>query len=676
MVNSLVAQDFLEPTVVTASRMEQQQLESPHSITIITEDEILKEQLRTIPEALQATSGVLVQKTTHGHGSPFVRGFTGRQNLLLVDGVRMNDPTWRNGPVQYWNTLDIYSVSQMELIKGPSSVMFGSDSLGGTLNVLSKGTGYDRPTSKGHSGFYQDGSVFYRFDTNSESHVGRIEQRIGELGKWGFSLGLGVKSYGDIRDSFFGQMNRTGYSEENFDLKYQYALSDRTELTLAHQYLNQDDIWRWHSTKYSERGGAGLSWIHGDHVTQAGDLDYRIYDQERFLTYVRISGSEAGGLLENWSSTFSYQKSQDSERRSDLRWGVSGVQTFGWGFQASGDLGPGVFVWGGDYYYNEVDSDGSELKRRPVADDSAYDSLGAFAQYHWDIVENFNLELGARSSYFDAEWGDYANGEADGDDWSDLSCSARGTYEVTRDAVVYGGVSQGFRAPNLHDITGSGVALSGTEEFGSSDLDPEKVVSFELGTKADVNGVIWSLAAFYTDIEDPITRINETVGVDTVARITNGEEGYIWGVEADAAWQISEQWDLFGNLTFQDGKEKSRKDVGGPVTEDTVSRLSPLVGSVTLRWTQTGDKVWVEGQLLGAATQNNLSQRDLGDDQRVPANGTPGYMTGSLRGSWHAKDNVLVTLGLENLTDEDYRVHGSGVNGAGFNAILGLKLDW
>ena len=61
---------------------------------------------RTLPEALRYTPGVIVQKTAHGHGSPFIRGFTGRQNLFLLDGIRFNKSTFRGGPVQYWNTVD------------------------------------------------------------------------------------------------------------------------------------------------------------------------------------------------------------------------------------------------------------------------------------------------------------------------------------------------------------------------------------------------------------------------------------------------------------------------------------------------------------------------------------------------------------------------------------------
>ena len=177
-------------------------------------------------------------------------------------------------------------------------------------------------------------------------------------------------------------------------------------------------------------------------------------------------------------------------------------------------------------------------------------------------------------------------------------------------------------------------------------------------------------------IQDPITTAKQTIGGTDYLRQLNVEEGYIWGLEGDVAWQFAPQWELFGTVTYQDGKQKSRAEVGGPVVEDTVSRLSPLFGTLRVRWSQPGGKFWLEAETVGAATQDNLSSKDLGDDQRIPTNGTPGYMVGTLRGGWQARENLLLTLAVENITDEDYRVHGSGVNESGLNAILAAKLDW
>ena len=133
---------LLPDTVVTASRIGEASLESMSSVGVVTAEQFREQGFRTVPEALANTPGVMVQKTTHGHGSPFIRGFTGRQNLLLVDGVRINNSTYRSGPVQYWNTVDGFSMDRLELVRSQGSVQYGSDALGGTMNILTADTGF------------------------------------------------------------------------------------------------------------------------------------------------------------------------------------------------------------------------------------------------------------------------------------------------------------------------------------------------------------------------------------------------------------------------------------------------------------------------------------------------------------------------------------------------------
>ena len=119
-----LAQNLLDPLVVSATRTNRSASDTAYSTATIDADFIRETSRRTLPEALQYTPGVLVQKTAHGHGSPIIRGFTGRQNLLLVDGVRLNNSSWRSGAVQYWNTVDALSLDHLELIKNQGSVLY------------------------------------------------------------------------------------------------------------------------------------------------------------------------------------------------------------------------------------------------------------------------------------------------------------------------------------------------------------------------------------------------------------------------------------------------------------------------------------------------------------------------------------------------------------------------
>uniref|UniRef100_UPI003593D9F4 carboxypeptidase-like regulatory domain-containing protein n=1 Tax=Persicitalea sp. TaxID=3100273 RepID=UPI003593D9F4 len=93
-----------DQVVVTAQRYETLAFERPEAVTVISQRDLAQSALRSTPEVLSGQTGVFLQKTNHGGGSPFVRGLTGQQTLLLVDGIRLNNATFRSGPNQYLNT--------------------------------------------------------------------------------------------------------------------------------------------------------------------------------------------------------------------------------------------------------------------------------------------------------------------------------------------------------------------------------------------------------------------------------------------------------------------------------------------------------------------------------------------------------------------------------------------
>ena len=129
------APTILPPVVVTATRDAEPETNVPNSVSIIGGDEIRENLVRTLPEAFERTPGVMVQKTAHGQGSPFIRGFTGFRNLLLVDGIRLNHAGFREGPNQYWATVDPLMASRPMSHYPPGGVRLGSE-------LLVSGTGW------------------------------------------------------------------------------------------------------------------------------------------------------------------------------------------------------------------------------------------------------------------------------------------------------------------------------------------------------------------------------------------------------------------------------------------------------------------------------------------------------------------------------------------------------
>ncbi|WP_367870264.1 TonB-dependent receptor [Luteolibacter sp. Populi] len=509
-------------------------------------------------------------------------------------------------------------------------------------------------------------------------------------GQYGVMLGVTAKDFGDIRDSAVGLMRNTGYPEQDLDFRFDMALNAQTTLTVAHQQVNQDAISRWHSTLFNP------GWQHSGHVTQPGTWLARTIDQERSLTYVRVDQENAdSAFIQRWNATVSFQTTRESSKEyrtaTDRRYQIQEIDTIGVDTQFQSRLGPGDLVYGFDYYRDTTESEGYRKRAtpglnydratRPIADDSTYETFGAFTQYMWKPVDQFELTAGARYTYAKAELGRYWDAAAGQDqygadrDWDHVVGSLRGIYHFNDCWSVYGGASQAFRAPNLDDLSGNLTARSGIASTGSVDVDPEEYITYEIGTRHVTEDTSLNLSFFYTDVDDLIVGVPTTPnGATTVA--TNGRDGYVYGVELEGAWRFHPQWTVSGYGAWQDGRTETSAFLGGPLLDEPGSRLLPLTGSVALRWTSPTDTFWVEGRVLAAAEENRLTASDRADNQRIPSGGTPNYVVYMLHGGWRATDHLELTAGVENVTDEDYRNHGSGQNEPGTNIIMGAKVFW
>lgn len=684
------SQDFLDPLIVTATRTSDAVADVPYTVEVIDSDFIRENNRRTLPDALQYTPGVLVQKTAHGHGSPFIRGFTGRQNLLLVDGVRLNNSTLRGGPVQYWNTVDPLSIDHIELIKSQGSVLYGSDAAGGTLNAFTKSSDFrNRPAGEAYTG----GSAAYEFRANGQgSHIGRLETEAGIGGKFGVWLGLSGKDYGDIEDSGVGRMKGTGYPEEDLDFRFDWAVTPDSTITLAHQYVNQDSISRWHRTLNNP------GWQHEGHIAAPGKWTANIYDQERSLTYLRYAGEnpEKSSFIQRWNATLSYQTVDDSEfqdrqpaedsiRRSNVE-----LETTGIDISLESEIGPGTLVYGFDYYHDNVDTSGSRnnsagtsfKESLPLADDSEYDLLGAFAQYVWRPIEALEITTGARYTYAEANLGRFTDSAGvtqtdESKEWDSAVGSLRALYRLDDSWSVYGGISQAFRAPNLDDLSGNLTSKSGNPAYGSVNVDPEEYLTYEIGTRHTSETTVFGASVFYTDVSDLITAVPFS-STDASTFSTNASDAYVYGVELEGLWRFHPQWTLSGFTAWQDGRVEGPDFlVGGTVKDKPINRLLPLTGSLALRWTAPSSKYWIEGRILAATEEDRITAADqAADDQRIPTGGTPGYVVASLRAGWQVNEHLDLNCGVENITDEDYRNHGSGQNEAGLTGVFGARVTW
>ena len=670
--------------VVTATRLPQRPLDVPYSAELLSSRELRARAYRTVPQSLRDVPGVMVQETAHGHGSPYIRGFTSFRTLFLIDGIRLNNSVFRPGPNQYWNTVDGLSLERIEIVKGPSSVLYGSDAIGGTVQAFSRNPFVydDEP------GLVYGGQTYMRYSSAENSVQARAELSFGYTHEDGSRTGLfvagGAKHFGDLEggDSVGSQTN-TGYDETDFDLKLEHFFDEDTRLVFAHQRVDQDDVPRTHRTVH------GLTWRG---LSSGSDLQ-RMFDQRRYLSYAQFEKNKMDGFADRVTANLSWHT--QNEVRNRVRGNTNREQqgfdvgTLGaWvQFESSTDIGE--LSYGVEYYRDEVDSffrrevnpQPRDSIQGPVGDDANYELLGIYLQDRVAVSERFELLLGARFTYaaFDA------NSVRDpstnlqialDDDWSSFVGNVRGSYAIVPDEVIaYAGVSQGFRAPNLSDVTRFGTARSGEFEIPAPGLDPEEYISYEIGLKAEQEDVSLQTSWFYTDISDQILRFptgNTNAQGDREVTKANIGDGYIQGIEFGAAWRFAPQWTAFGNATWMYGR-LTNFDSGGTTVQRTYpTRMMPPTAQLGLRWDDAEERFWCEGVVVRAEDADKLSFGDQRDTSRIPPGGTPSFTVAHLRGGWRVSDKTSVDLLIENITDVDYRIHGSGQNRPGRNVIFGL----
>jgi len=560
---------------------------------------------------------------------------------------------------------------------------YGSDAIGGTVNAISRGR-------RQGDAIAAHGTAFYRYASAENSNLARVELGGEYAHRLGYLLGLSGKDFGDLEGGEeVGTQPRTGYDEWNGDIKLDLLMQNDSKLTLMHQTTVQNDVWRTHATIY------GITW----EGLSTGSDKKQAYDQTRHLTYLQYRGVEPLSFLDQLTANVSYQ-TQDEERsrvRSSDKSEIQGftVGTFGAWLQGGSQTSVGYWTFGADWYHDDVESfqrsyqaDGSLDKveiQGPVADDAAYDLWGVFCQDDVSLSCAVDLLAGARYSYARVDASkvrDPLDGEviSVSGDWSSFVGNLRLLFHAggSEKHAFFGGVSQGFRAPNLSDLTRFDTARSGEIETASPDLVPERFITYEAGFKARLNWLTGQVSYFYTSIDDMIIRVPTGSMIDESYEVTkmNSGEGYVQGVAFGAVATFLDMFRVTGSLSWLDGSVDAYPTSTSTMVEEPVSRLMPPTGELAVRWEPGRKRYWIEGALYAADRQDKLSTSDKLDTQRIPPGGTPGFAVLHLHAGWKIHEHLDISAAIENIGDEDYRIHGSGVNEPGRNLVFSMHTSF
>ena len=642
----------LDQVVITAGRFETLQNKTSEAIEVVHKKTIQRFQLRTAPEALLLSPGVFVQKTNHGGGSPFVRGLTGNQTLLLYDGIRLNNATVRSGPNQYFNTIDIFSIGKMEVLRGSGSVQYGSDAIGGTIQALSPELEMTQKPMWGTD-------LMTRFVTQG------MEQTVNSAIKYShkraaFRANATWRNFGDlIGGDTTGLQSPTGYRELDFDLKGKIQLTDRSHLTAVYQQVHQRDVPVYHKVALE---------------------DYAINKmepQKRQLAYARFQQDLKHNIFKSAVVTASFQQNKEGrilqKNGATLeRTEIDKVRTFGFSAETRTSSGK---IWsansGVEIYNDQVNSsrtdkdlstDTQTAKRGLYPDGAAMTSIATFSM-HTLSLRQWEITAGSRFNAFINKVTDLALGT------TKLTTSALvGNVAVQRRinqySNVFASINTGFRAPNINDLGSLGI-VDFRYETPNSDLKPEHSLQYQVGYKFRNRLLKAEVFLYRNELYDLIVRNKiegDSIEGYPVYQKKNVDRGFVQG--AEMAWDliVKSNWIFFGNMTYTYGQNIT--------SAEPARRIPPLFGRLA---TEYSVKNWTfNAEWLIAGKQDRLAPGDI-DDNRIPLGGTPAWNVLNLHTSY-TLNFVTIDLGLQNIFNEDYRYHGSGVNGYGRSGVLSVSV--
>lgn len=655
----------IDEIVVTAARGPLPELRLPYSIHVVDRQQIVERQYRTLPQALRGVPGVMVQETAFGQGSPYLRGFTGFRTLFLQDGVRLNNSVFRDGPNQYGTTIDLFAADRLEVVQGPASTLYGSDAIGGTVQALSPDPASAVPRA------------VVRMASAEESLLGRLEFAVQPDARTALAGGLTGRASGELHGGRkVGRQPGVGYQEQGADLRAIHRRENGWVLEAAGKALVQNNVPRTHATREA------VAW----HGTSSGRDLKRELDQERLFTYLRLGNAGLDGPLDSLSLTAAFSRTREVQDRirssgSREKQGFT-VDTLGLLAGARSETALGSLTWGIDYYRDEVDSFSSaNAIQGPVADDAAYRNLDVYLLDRIGWLDRGQLVIGVRHTRVGVDADrvrDPVTGEAYSIDerWSATVGSAGLSWTFVPDRVIgFANAAEGFRAPNLSDLSRFDSARSNEIEIPVTGLDEERYLSMEAGIKVRGPRLQLKLAVFRIRMEDLIQRVptGSIIGGEHAVSKANLGDGRVEGVEASWRAQIGHRLELSGHATWMDGRAETYPTSAPVIEEEPLDRLMPLSAGLSFRFAAS-DRFWLEAELSAAAGQRDLSSRDAADTSRIPPGGTPGYLVTHARAGLRLAERLGLVVGLENLADIDYRIHGSGTNMPGRNLILTLDM--
>lgn len=492
--NTNVVNASLDTLVVTATRSEEKIKDVPARISIIEPQIVEQSPIAELPHLLMSDASIdMMQYGGYGQAaSIFTRGTNSTHTLVLRDGVRLNTGSAGSASLAFIDTTDI---KQIEVLKGPASVLYGTDAIGGVVQLVSK--------TPEKTGAFVTGEI-----GEHSTYKSVIGADLAENGIYAQIRGQRLESDGtQVTDFKDAQVNAGAYDQKGFSAKFgiekeQYAASvDYSENQGTSTYVDGINDANWNLI--------GLKNVSQDFKNEIINVKGRVNLSDNFALHARLSQFK-DDLEQNDSHDAIYNTTKEAELYS--KWQFSPTQNILAGVatkNVESDVLSGSGYYGVDY-------------------DKEVDSTGYFVQHQYQS-EKLHTQLGVRVEDHET-FGTHTVGQA----------AAR--YQILPATSIYTNIGTAFRAPTNNDL----YALSWG---GNPELKPEESVSYEIGLDQQLtNHLTMGLSAYRNEVDNLITWQN--------GKNFNVKEATFTGGEFNLDWAKDE---LFTNLSYAYVQPKDKK---------------------------------------------------------------------------------------------------------------------
>jgi outer membrane cobalamin receptor len=472
------------------------------------------------------------------------------------------------------------------------------------------------------------------------------------------------RDFGDlIAGKGLGKEAPSSYQEQAAGVKARLKTGDHAILTLAYDGVFQSEVGRY------------------DQVAQRGYTLYEFEPQNRQLAYIRgQSGSERAWRHQfEWTASWQYSKEGRHKKRegSDTeQFELDEVRTLGLNVQLQSLISPKLRLLSGiESYWDYIRSSaweedslsiGPTFSRGLYPDGARAGNLATYTSLTADLLP-WRFTVGLRYNVFDLRPNDSTFGNARLNPQA-LVGSFSTHFTWAQHHALIASLSTAFRAPNINDLSSFGSFDFGLE-VPTADLEPERSLNVELGYKFKVRNARMQLSVYRMQLYDLISRIRGTYEGQSVWQgeevyvKANTSRAYIRGLEWDGFWQIHSRWSLQAGMTYTYGQEEANAR--------PMRRIPPFNGSINLRF-EPSDNWSFSWQNWYASRQDRLSGGDIAD-HRIADGGTEGWWVSHLQWAY-TRDWFGLNGGLQNLFNEAYRMHGSGIDGVGRSVWFSVSI--